>query len=85
MKYEESDRIELKREIVKDLDKEIIAFLNAEGGTIYIGVEDDGTVTGIDNNLHDSLDLQISSIISDAIKIDARSLIRHYFMKIMLW
>lgn len=79
MKYEESDRVELKREITKDLDKEIIAFLNAEGGSIYIGVEDDGTVIGIDNNVRDSLDLQISSIISDAIKIDARSLIRHYF------
>ena len=27
MKYEESDRVELKREMIKDLDKEIIAFL----------------------------------------------------------
>ena len=26
MKYEESDRVELKREMIKDLDKEIIAF-----------------------------------------------------------
>ena len=58
MKYEESDKVELKREIVKDLDKEIIAFLNTEGGTIYVGVEDDGTVVGIDYNLHDALDLQ---------------------------
>lgn len=53
--------------------------MNVEGGSIYIGVEDDGKVIGIDNNVRDSLDLQISSIISDAIKIDARSLIRHYF------
>ncbi len=35
MKYKERDKVELKRELVKDLDKEIIAFLNAEGGTIY--------------------------------------------------
>ena len=31
MKYEESDRVELKREMIKDLDKEIIAFLNTYG------------------------------------------------------
>ena len=79
MRYQESDKVELKRKITKDLDKEIIAFLNAEGGTIYIGVEDDGTIIGIDNNLRDDLDLQISSIVCDAIKRDARSLIRHYF------
>ena len=47
MKYEESDRVELKREMIKDLDKEIIAFLNAHGGTIYIGVDDNGNVVGI--------------------------------------
>ena len=47
MKYEESDRVELKREMIKDLDKEIIAFLNTHGGTIYIGVEDNGNVVGI--------------------------------------
>ena len=79
MKYEESDKVELKREIVKDLDKEIIAFLNTEGGTIYVGVEDDGTVVGIDYNLHDALDLQLSSIITDSIKMNARHLIRYYF------
>ncbi len=56
MKYEESDRIELKRELIKDLDKEIIAFLNAHGGTIYIGVDDDGKVLGIPQELKDSYD-----------------------------
>lgn len=81
MKYEESDRVELKREIVKDLDKEIIAFLNTEGGVIYIGVEDDGRIIGIKHNDRDRLDLQVSSIITDAIKNDARHLIRHYFNK----
>lgn len=42
MKFQESESIELKREMIKDLDKEIIAFLNAHGGTIYIGVDDNG-------------------------------------------
>ena len=56
MKYEEGDRIELKRELIKDLDKEIIAFLNAHGETIYIGVDDDGKVLGIPQELKDSYD-----------------------------
>ena len=53
MRYEESDRIELKREIVKDLDKKIIAFLNTHGGIIYIGVDDYGNVVGIPHDLKD--------------------------------
>lgn len=41
--------IEFKEEKVKpkDLGEEIVAFANSEGGTILIGVSDDGKVTGI--------------------------------------
>lgn len=56
VKYEESDRVELKREMIKDLDKEIIAFLNTHGGTIYIGVDDNGNVIGIPQKLKDDYD-----------------------------
>ena len=31
--------------------KTISAFLNTEGGTLIIGVEDDGTIFGLDNDL----------------------------------
>lgn len=44
MKYYESERVELKREITSEIKKEIVAFLNTSGGTIYIGVSDDGSV-----------------------------------------
>lgn len=44
MKYKESERVELKREIIDEIKKEIVAFLNTNGGTIYIGVNDDGTI-----------------------------------------
>lgn len=49
---QETDRIELKRELTPDVDieREVIAFLNATGGTIYIGIEDAGNVVGIENS-----------------------------------
>ena len=44
----ESNRIEYKRELTDNLEKEVVAFLNArEGGVIYIGVDKDGTVFGV--------------------------------------
>ena len=36
--YKESYKEELKREMIDDVKKEIVAFLNSEGGTIYVGV-----------------------------------------------
>ena len=29
--------------------KEIVAFANSEGGTLYLGVDDDGSVVGVDD------------------------------------
>ena len=46
----ESNRIEFKRELTRDLDieKEVVAFLNyREGGVIYIGIDDAGTPVGV--------------------------------------
>lgn len=34
------------REVINLAVDELIAFANADGGTVYFGVEDDGTVTG---------------------------------------
>ena len=48
----ETNRIEYKRELTPDLDieKEVIAFLNyKEGGYIYIGIDNDGSVVGVDD------------------------------------
>ena len=41
--------IELKEKISNSLCKEIVSFLNADGGHIYIGVKDDGKVIGVEN------------------------------------
>ena len=44
MKYEESNLVELKRSLNDDMIKEVIAFLNSYlGGTIYVGINDDGS------------------------------------------
>lgn len=46
----ESQTVEFKRELPaqkRDLAKEIAAFASTEGGTILLGVDDDGTVVGV--------------------------------------
>jgi len=46
----ESNRVEFKRELNDSLEKEVVGFLNySEGGEIYIGIDDDGEVKGIEN------------------------------------
>ena len=49
MRYTENEHTKLKRTISDSLPKEIVAFLNSDGGTIYIGVEDDGSIKGVDD------------------------------------
>lgn len=55
--------------------KEIIAFANCDGGQLYIGVQDDGTVVGVDDP--DGVSLQISNMVRDAIKPDITMFV-HY-------
>jgi len=47
MPFTETNRIEFKRELTGDLEKDVVAFLNAEGGQIHFGVCDDGSIMGI--------------------------------------
>lgn len=75
MLFRESETIELKEVVVDDIKKEIIAFANCDGGKLYIGVQDDGTVVGVDNA--DSVSLQISNMVRDAIKPDV-TMFLHY-------
>ncbi|HOI74477.1 MAG TPA: ATP-binding protein [Syntrophales bacterium] len=45
----ENSGVEFKRDTIEDykLAKEIVAFSNSDGGRILLGVDDDGTITGI--------------------------------------
>ena len=75
MIFQESEAVELKAIVVEDIKKEVIAFANCEGGKLYIGVQDDGTVSGLDNP--DETSLQISNMVRDAIKPDL-TMFLHY-------
>ena len=44
---QENKFTELKREFTPDLNKEVVAFANTDGGKIYIGIGDGGTVYGV--------------------------------------
>ena len=44
MKYTESDTKELKRELTDAVKEVMISFLNTRGGTLYVGVNDDGSL-----------------------------------------
>ena len=75
MIFRESEFVELKSEVVSDICKEVIAFANKEGGTIYIGVQDDGQILGIENA--DRVILQINNMVRDSIKPDITMFVRY--------
>ena len=68
MAFVESEVVELKAEVVGDICKEVIAFANTKGGTLYIGVSNDGSVEGVKNA--DQVILQLNNMIRDSIKPD---------------
>lgn len=47
----EDSRTEFKVKLVDDLEESVIAFLNKDGGDIYIGIDDNGNVVGLKNNM----------------------------------
>lgn len=57
--------LELKREYVDDIKKTIIAFANSDGGKLFIGVEDDGSVCGVSDP--DGVMLRVTNAIRDSI------------------
>jgi len=68
MRFKESGTVELKLKVVDDIKKEVIAFANSDGGTLYIGVADDGVVVGVSDP--DEVILQINNMLRDSIKPD---------------
>lgn len=75
MTFTEDSFIELKLKVTNDICKEIIAFANTSGGTIYIGVNDNGEIVGLENV--DNTILQVNNMIHDTIKPDVTMFIRY--------
>jgi ATP-dependent DNA helicase RecG len=59
---------EFKREYTEEIKKTIVAFANTDGGTLYIGINDDKTITGVANP--DDTLLQITNTVRSAIRPD---------------
>ena len=64
----ESKTVEYKREYREDIKYTIVAFANTDGGKLYIGMEDDGHICGVDDP--DGTMLRITNMIRDAIRPD---------------
>ena len=78
--YYEDEKTELKKELIDEVKSEIVAFLNSEGGTVFVGVEDDGTVIGFkDSNIKDDIDLKLGNWIQDAFFPKPSGLINFFF------
>lgn len=60
--------LELKRAVTDDLKKTVVAFANTDGGTILVGIEDDGKPVGIKDA--DGEQLRLANMVRDAVKPD---------------
>ena len=67
MKNTETNRFENKEQLNEDFEQEVIAFLNyKEGGIIYVGINKNGQVVGVENT--DLTQLQIKDRIKNNIQ-----------------
>lgn len=80
MTFVESEIVELKSKVIGDICKEVIAFANTKGGTLYIGVEDTGSIIGIENT--DQVTLQLSNMIRDSIKPDVTMFVHYEILSV---
>ena len=64
----ESSNTEFKREYTENIRKAVVAFANTDGGTIYIGIDDDGTAVGVADV--DDVQKRVISLCRDRIQPD---------------
>ena len=64
--YKEDEYTKLKSILTKGIKKKIVAFANSDGGRIYIGIDDNGNIVGLDNTKKDIESL--SGMIREEIK-----------------
>jgi ATP-dependent DNA helicase RecG len=64
----ENKTTEFKREYTDDIKYSVIAFANTDGGKIYIGMNDDGTTSGVADI--DSTMLRVTNMARDVVRPD---------------
>lgn len=60
--------VEYKEKLTPEVKKTIVAFANTTGGTLYVGVSDDGTPVGVEDP--DEVVTQLTNMVRDAIRPD---------------
>jgi len=73
----ETEKIEFKSNALGDIYKEIIAFANTDGGTLHIGISDNGEVTPLPDV--DDTYTRITNGIRDAIAPDVTIFVKYTF------
>jgi ATP-dependent DNA helicase RecG len=71
---------EFKREYTEEIKKTIVAFANTSGGMLYIGINDDKSIIGV-NNPDDTM-LQVTNTVRSAIKPDITLFVNYTTEKI---
>ena len=66
--YIESENLELKEKYSDGILRDIVAFLNTQGGEIYIGITDSGEIKGILSGQTDEIQKKISDCITSQIE-----------------
>ena len=80
MKYEESPTVELKATLLEEVKHEILAFLNAHGGTVYVGVNDDGSLSEpLSKKGRDDMDSRLGNWIREAFFPIPSQFVKHDF------
>ena len=68
MPIKESESVEFKSIVVDDIKKSVAAFANSGGGTLYIGIADNGNVAGLSDADADMM--TVNNMVRDGIKPD---------------
>lgn len=71
----ESENLEFKREFTEEIYKEVVAFANTDGGTVYVGIDNEGNVVGLSDV--DEEYVRITNGIRDAIAPDVTMFVRY--------
>lgn len=73
MNFFESESIWLQKVLTNDLETEIVSFLNSHSGTIYIGINNNGEVVGVED--YDKVAFKIADRIRSNIQPSTEGLI----------